>query len=718
MLTVIRRPQGHSIGTTAVVATVAEAYGAGDVSFIKVSHGLSDGDFIYVTSNIGDYNGFWYVDVITGDNFKLKASENSDFLQWVANGTITYYESDLTHGWSCVHLPIVYQLESNLWPVNSSDTARTVSSFTDANGYVNLNLSGALKGTVNDLDYVKISGASDDDLNGVFQITDAVSTSDVTINLAYDSGYSFAGATVQYYYNNYHVRVKVFGGLAEDHAWEFQKPFVELAELKLTPDSNNQIIFSVHEILKSQINTRNNLLLNTLPLNLDFFTSFYISYAESYDTSDGSEVSTFVSSYTSDLSDFMGYASNSKLDFKNIHSGFLTDYIMNKSTAKFLTLFSIPVLFTCGEDSSSCYQDISVLINKNTVGEFIQNPGFDGSILPWQNQGSGQTWSYVSGSVRVNLTSSNTLSKQLVQTFSIKPPGNYIFSMESQIVSWATSPGNQQTDVSVDAYNNGVFVGTIMSFQLNSIIAVTNQQSSDVPDSFDSIVITFENVGTDTDYMAAIYSLNGEGNFSFSLRTRLYNNGDIQSETTEPIEDSGNGIYRLPIEHPGCEYDLVKLTIMSGSLQMSEEKTFIVDCNCDHQNIYLTWLNNLGGFDYWNFTAKKDYQVEIQESGVTRQNIFPTWPHSYGTFADTIRKQTYRVSNKFITVRSQHVTQAQLDAISYIKSSVLVQIVTSRQDRRTVIVDADSFMKYRDRDDTYSIAFNIYFTDDIPSQTV
>jgi hypothetical protein len=140
--------------------------------------------------------------------------------------------------------------------------------------------------------------------------------------------------------------------------------------------------------------------------------------------------------------------------------------------------------------------------------------------------------------------------------------------------------------------------------------------------------------------------------------------------------------------------------------------------NCEHENIYLTWLNNLGGFDYWNFTAKKDYQVEIQESGVTRQNIFPTWPQSYGAFADTIRKQTYRVSSKFITVRSQHVTQAQLDAISYIKSSVLVQIITSRQDRRTVIVDADSFMKYRDRDDTYSIAFNIYFTDDIPSQTV
>lgn len=150
----------------------------------------------------------------------------------------------------------------------------------------------------------------------------------------------------------------------------------------------------------------------------------------------------------------------------------------------------------------------------------------------------------------------------------------------------------------------------------------------------------------------------------------------------------------------------------------SEIKSFKIDCKCSDQDITLTWLNNLGGFDYWKFTAQKDLLVEIRETGETRKNIFPDWPKSYGSMADTIRRQTFRESNKAFVVRSQHVTQSQLDGIAYIKSSVLVQIINSRTDRRTVIVDADSFMKYSEGDDLYSIAFTISFTDDIPAQTV
>lgn len=148
-----------------------------------------------------------------------------------------------------------------------------------------------------------------------------------------------------------------------------------------------------------------------------------------------------------------------------------------------------------------------------------------------------------------------------------------------------------------------------------------------------------------------------------------------------------------------------------------ETRTFKINCDCSNQEVYLTWLNNLGGFDYWAFTGKKDDIVEIRETGTATKNIFPTWPKSYGPQADTIRKQTFRDSNKAYTVRSQLVTEDELTAISYIKSSVLVQIINSRTDRRTVLVDAESFVKFKDGDKTYEIAFNISFTNDIPSQT-
>lgn len=152
-------------------------------------------------------------------------------------------------------------------------------------------------------------------------------------------------------------------------------------------------------------------------------------------------------------------------------------------------------------------------------------------------------------------------------------------------------------------------------------------------------------------------------------------------------------------------------------ITISETKTFKINCNCSNQYLQLTWLNNLGGFDYWTFTAKKDYITEIQSALSTKKNILPTWPKSYGANADTIRKQTQRISNKAYTVRSQHLTEDEVEAISYIKSSVLVQIVNSRTDRRTVLVDTDSFVKFKDGDKTFEIAFNISFTDDIPSQT-
>lgn len=149
-----------------------------------------------------------------------------------------------------------------------------------------------------------------------------------------------------------------------------------------------------------------------------------------------------------------------------------------------------------------------------------------------------------------------------------------------------------------------------------------------------------------------------------------------------------------------------------------ETKTFKINCECSKQELYLTWLNNLGGFDYWKFTANKDHIVEIQEAMTTKKNILPTWPKSYGAQADTIRKQTLRVSNKAYTVRSQFLTANEADAIAYIHSSVLVQIINSRTDRRTVIVDTDSFIIRKDGDKTFEAIFNISFTDDIPAQTV
>lgn len=132
--------------------------------------------------------------------------------------------------------------------------------------------------------------------------------------------------------------------------------------------------------------------------------------------------------------------------------------------------------------------------------------------------------------------------------------------------------------------------------------------------------------------------------------------------------------------------------------------------------IYITFLNYLGGFEYFFFTAEKEFQVDVQAVGETRTNIFPRWPNSWGTTADTIDKTTFRNAKNGVIVRSQFLSEDQRDVLKYIKTSPVVQIVYSRTDRRTVLVDSDSFKVYDEADLQYSIQFKILYTDEIPTQ--
>lgn len=134
--------------------------------------------------------------------------------------------------------------------------------------------------------------------------------------------------------------------------------------------------------------------------------------------------------------------------------------------------------------------------------------------------------------------------------------------------------------------------------------------------------------------------------------------------------------------------------------------------------IYLTWLNAKGGFEYFYFNSKNAYNVEIGDSGTQVKNILPEWPNSYSPYADTIERQTFVKSRNSIILRSQHLSLNQLEALAYIKSSILVQIVYSRNDKRTVLVDRNSFKKYDETEKLFTLQFTLNYTDEIPSQTV
>lgn len=711
-----KRPIGVVLDTC-VSATINQDYNSVYATVNKTSHGLSDGDYVYIQSNVENYNGFWKIEVTNTNEFILI---DNPYVEWIVNADITYCPQVATHGFSCVHLPIVYELSNTRWPVNSIDTARTVSVISDDNGYVNLSLSGSL-GTFEDLSFIKITNTLNSTYDGVYQILDKISTSNITINLSYSNATAVAiypSASAQLYYSNYNIVVRVYAGLNAAHLWADQKPYELVATLELIPDTDNSTKFSINEFLKDEDMVTNNLLLATLPSNIDAFTQFYIEVAEQYDSSNGYTVTTFESGFASDQGVFEGYAVNAILPFKNIHSGYLSEYVMTNQLSKFLTLFAIPVLFSCSEDAPDCYQDISFIIKQNGASVIVSESYYTNSVLQttqntpltldsgvhrfplnrncaydrldvslgiygqgeeiitnydfatdftsdnsWTNEGSGTSWIYSAGIARAVLTGTNS-SKELTQTFiEDKMPGAYQLFYST----YHTAIASESTHV-IKLYNDGVLVQTILSLS-----------------------VTWDSTGIPA------------------------NDQTINFNTTAVFNSIKIVVTRVSGASP-LLIDVTECSITDG--KVSETKTFDIECGCSNQEIHLTWLNYLGGFEKWVFKGETEHTVDITNSGETNKNIFPEWPKSYGEHADTIQKQTFRESSQRKFIFSQHLTQDQADAIAYIKSSPLVQIVNSRQDRRTVLVDTDSFVKYKDGDKTYQISFNILYTDNIPSQRV
>jgi len=152
--------------------------------------------------------------------------------------------------------------------------------------------------------------------------------------------------------------------------------------------------------------------------------------------------------------------------------------------------------------------------------------------------------------------------------------------------------------------------------------------------------------------------------------------------------------------------------------KLSETKRVCIDRDCANQEIYLMWLNQFGGWDFWKFNAEKDYGTEFTDSQRTEKNIYNNWPKSYnsGSLNEEARIKGFQT----ITVRSQHLTSAQADSIGGIKKSMNVIWIKeglTLSDKVTVLVDKNSFQRFNETDQLHTITFTIRQTDDIATQS-
>jgi len=354
-ITVVKYPQGYIVDTSAVQAGVSSSSGA---LFTRVGHGLNTGDFIYIISSLSAYNGYWYVNKVGADTFRIREYATASDVSYVNSGWVTYYKSQATHGWNSAHLPIIYKLKSDSWPINGVDTARTITTFSNWNGYTALVLAGDIKssGTASALESVVLSGTS---VDGVYKIVQWSSDTAIVIDLLYSAANVLSSGTCQYYYLNYHAKVKVYAGLTGSHYWNASKPYELITTQKLVPDSTGIMTLNVSEFALAKIEIlKNDLQQDELPNDLDSWCRIYISVAEAYDDSNMYTVSEYVSSYTDDTTEV--YAVNAKLPFQTRSAGTLDQYVSGGTALtyqKFLTPFTRPTLFV------GHYFDVSYIVN-------------------------------------------------------------------------------------------------------------------------------------------------------------------------------------------------------------------------------------------------------------------------------------------------------------------------------------------------------------------
>lgn len=377
MVTVVQRPQGLDIIDQALTASVTESTG-GYALITFVGHGLTTGDYVYIDSDIDEYNGFWYVTASTTYDFLISPTAAGEYVLFYQDVPVSYYQTQ-AHEWSSIYLPIVYKATNDHWPVNTIDPVRTVSSQADDNGYTSLTLSGSAGAQA--FEYIKLLGGNTE---GVWQVVEQTG-SVVVIDLPYDAANTFS--TVQKYYNSYQVIVNIYGGLPTGHPWESKKPVELVATLSLTPDNEGKVMFSVADYIRKQVTIRNNPLLYCAPLNIDFFTGFYISTAESYDTSDGYSITSYESSENVDS--FQGYAIAGKLPFKNVYSGFFSKYVYTSGVpAEWLSNLTNPVGLAGKYWDASFIKNISGDVELR-ISKYANDYLYETEVVPYDDQGIG-----------------------------------------------------------------------------------------------------------------------------------------------------------------------------------------------------------------------------------------------------------------------------------------------------------------------------------------
>ena len=211
--------------------------------------------------------------------------------------------------WSSSELPLQYELQSDYFPINTVDTSYTITNIIYNSALLGTVLTLSVASPYIPLETITIDGTNTSLDGNVFTVK-SFNGNDVIIDF-YTTETATTGTTLKYY-NNYKGLLKVFVGAPDQHPYNLDgsKPIIEAGTIEVNFKNdgvNNVGVSNVNGYVKAGINA----MFDTDENSHYNWGSYYVEYAESYDVSDGvnvtNETKPFVLDEQTNCSAFTGF---------------------------------------------------------------------------------------------------------------------------------------------------------------------------------------------------------------------------------------------------------------------------------------------------------------------------------------------------------------------------------------------------------------------------
>ena len=465
--------------------------------------------------------------------------------------------------WSSSELPLQYELENDLYPKNQTGLTPTITDLVYNSAVLGVVVTTGSPHLLQVLDTVTIDGTGTELDGGNFSIK-AKTTS--TITLDFFTTESSSTGTVKKYFNNYKGLIKVFVGAPDQHPYNLDgsKPLIEAGIIEVdfvynaVQDKNIGVV-NINSYVKTDISPKFDENVNgILNENTHYgWGSYYIQYAESYDSSDGAEITTVQTAFADDvqqecepftdflnssfddgLDDWQQECAVSSCDVWTAGAGFVNYSDADNSNV----LFQEKTLYTGITYDLTVDFDVNVGSNRVVVLMY----GFDGTTWRRLITDAGAPWPPLGNSViNYSVTPSRDYDKIGVSFASNSTTINIdlnSFNISTNVAQpclftqWANF-GTKQFQDSLGA-NFGDYVLNVVDSITPKILTHFDEKTYfyDKPIYFSSII------------PASTFSLSEENNSVFVSVELFDESGNVVASYNKRVTQKGEGVYTSDLD--------------------------------------------------------------------------------------------------------------------------------------------------------------------------